>query len=104
MFIAYNVLLYFYIGYTYICWMNYRDGAGFDIHGFAKDICNDGALQIAVVLFWPVFILSHVVANLYDKFDLQKIVSKISPDAFYERGQHDDDINKQAEKHLLGGK
>ena len=102
MYIAFNIVLYFYIGYTYVCWIKYREGAGFDIHKFATSMAEE-AWPI-VTLLWPLTIMAHFCCNIYNRFDLERIVNKISPDSFEQRGIHDNDVDKQAEKHLLGGR
>lgn len=95
-------LLYFYIGYTYMCWVKYRHGAGFDVNDVAILFVKD--IWFLVLIAWPFVMIIHTGVNIYDKFNLETLYNKISPESFYDRGVEDNDINKQAEKHLLGGK
>ena len=101
MFIFY-FLLYLFIGYTYVCWISYREGAGFDVNDFATDAV-DQAWGI-VMIGWPILATLHISFNIHDKYKLdRRLFNKISPRSFYNRGKDDNDIHKQAEKHLLGG-
>lgn len=102
MYIIFVILLYFYIGYTYVCWVNYREGAGFEVHDFALGMMNE--VWGAVILLWPIGMIVHAAVVIYDKFSLERFASKISPLSFYKRGKVDNDPNIQAERHLLGRK
>jgi len=104
MYIAFLVILYFYIGYTAVCWINYRIGAGFQVHDFPKGMMDDPGLTIMYAILWPFFMIIHASIVIYDKFNLQTTINKISPSSFYKRGEYDNDLEIQAEKHLLGGK
>ncbi len=102
MYVIYCVLLYFYIGYTYVCWIAYREGAGFNIHGVA--IATMDEAWPAVMILWPLAMIVHMGCVVYDKFNLEKTVHRISPYSFRKRGEHDNNADVQAEKYLLGGK
>lgn len=104
MYILYCFILYLYVGYTYICWIKYKNGAGFKVNEFATYVTDIVDMCTMTILFWPLFILIHMTMVLYERFNLDNIVDKISPNSFYDRGTHDNDPDVQVEKHLLGGK
>lgn len=101
-YIIYNVILYFYIGYTYLCWMNYRKGAGFNVSKMNDEMREAWVIPLTV---WPIIMPIHCGVVFYDGYiDENKLFNKLRPEAFYNKGKEDNDIEKQSEKHLLGVK
>lgn len=101
--------LYFYCNYTYICWVNYRIGAGFNVNPamkkFATDPFDSDFFFVFSLLTGPVIILIHIGCIVFYKLSqlafLMDGVNSISPQSFYQRGCRDNDVDLQAEKHLL---
>lgn len=104
--VMWHFVLYFYIGYTYVCWMNYREGAGFPESPIRHGFISDDVLPTMCVLLWPLAIFVHILVNvcifLENKFKVfTSLEEGISPSSFYKRGKRDNDVNLQAERHLL---
>jgi len=88
-----------------MCWFHYKLGAGFEVNQYIHDFFDELALVIWFgICLWPATMMVHISTNIYNKFNLSSIVKIISPNSFYERGEYDNDLDIQAEKHLLGKK
>lgn len=97
------ISLYLLIGYLFCCWCCYRHGAGYEIPD-DEGLRNPQDYIGIYVCLWPIVILTYIVYRTNHIWKTPKIFSKVTPAAFYIKGEIANDADYQAEKHLLGGK
>ena len=101
--ITLSILVYLFIGYLWTCYIYYKCGAGFEMPGWDRLFIHPHDNSCMHKYFWLIPVFIYVWHKVHTAISTPKIFKSITPTAFYERGIRDNDVDMQAEKHLLGG-
>lgn len=99
-----GAFVYLMIGYVWCCIVAYMAGTGkSELVGHMKRDQFEETLNIHTHI-WPVSIILLIWTIVEKNCKKPFFLKHLSPMQFYEKGKLDNDLDYQAEKHLLGKK